>query len=109
MKSFLKSFKVSKIDRKFRLSRIWSNSEIKKISGLFSGRVINVSAGENIDKEGSHYDQYFINASEFWISNFSPGSFRGFRGGEKELLIDLTSDLPQEYNGQFDVVFNHQT
>lgn len=95
--------------RKFRIARIWSNSELKKISHLFSGRIINVSAGENVDKEGSTYNLYFKNADEFWLSNYSPGSFRGFTGRKNELLIDLEKPLDSKYAGSFDVAFNHTT
>jgi hypothetical protein len=97
------------VDRKFRLARKWSNVELKKVSELFNGKVINVSAGENIDKEGATYDTYFKNAQEFWQSNHNPGSFRGFTGKEKELLINLEETLPTELKSSFDVVFNHTT
>jgi len=97
------------IDRKFRLARIWSNNELRKIAPLFSGNVLNVSAGENIDKEGKTYDQYFTGASSFSISNFNPGGFRGYQGKENEILIDLEKDLPQELHNKYDVVFNHTT
>lgn len=100
---------MKKIDRKFRLARIWSNDELKKFANLFEGRIINVSAGENIDKEGKTYDQYFINATEFWLSNYSPGSFRGYEGRTNEYLIDLEKPLSEELKEQFDVVFNHTT
>jgi len=100
---------MQKIDRKFRLARIWSNDELKKFAHLFEGKVINVSAGENIDKQGSTYDQYFKNGSEFWLSNYSPGSFRGYEGRPNEHLIDLEQPLKEELKGQFDVVFNHTT
>jgi hypothetical protein len=100
---------MKKIDRKFRLARIWSNDELKKLAHLFEGKVINVSAGENVDKQGKTYNQYFINASEFWLSNYSPGSFRGYEGRTNEHLIDLEKPLNEELKGQFDVVFNHTT
>jgi len=97
------------IDRKFRLARIWSNDELKKFAHLFEGKIINVSAGENIDKQGSSYDQYFKNATEFWLSNYSPGSFRGYEGRPNEHLIDLEKPLNEELRGTYDVVFNHTT
>ncbi len=97
------------ISRKFRLARIWSNNELKKIAHLFSGKVINVSAGENIDKEGSSYDKYFYNASEFWLSNYGPDSYRGYKGRPNELLIDLEQPLDPTFCQTFDVVFNHTT
>lgn len=98
-----------KVDRKFRLPRIWSNQELKKVAHLFDGKVINVSAGEDIDKQGKTYNQYFINASEFWLSNYSPGSFRGYEGRSNEHLIDLEKPLNEDLKGEFDVVFNHTT
>jgi hypothetical protein len=97
------------IDRKFRLARVWSNNELKKFSSLFSGKVINVSAGENIDKQGSTYDQYFNTADEFWTSNYNPGSYRGYQGKENEILLDLTTPIENKLIGSFDVVFNHTT
>jgi len=66
-------------DRKFRIPRIWSNSELRKFAHLFTGKVINVSAWKDLDKEGNRYKNYFINASEYWISNYKP-EFRGFQG-----------------------------
>lgn len=100
---------MHKIDRKYRLARIWSNKELKKITPLCTGQVINVSAGQNIDKEGRTYDTYFTNASEFWISNYSPGSYRGYEGRKNEILIDLEKPLNESLHHSFDVVFNHTT
>ncbi|CAN5398964.1 hypothetical protein BH23BAC1_BH23BAC1_21110 [soil metagenome] len=97
------------IDRKFRLARIWSNQELKKIAHLFSGSVVNVSAGENIDKEGKSYDEYFTKCSSFSLTNFFPGAFRGFEGRENEYLLDLTGEVPRDLIKRFDVVFNHTT
>ena len=37
------------VDRKVRLPRIWSNNELKKISSLFYGSVINVSGWKDLD------------------------------------------------------------
>src|SRR6185503_3699751 len=95
------------MDKKFRIARVWSNAELEKISSLLDGKIINVSAGENVDKEGSTYDKYFIHAKEFWTSNYSPGSYRGYKGHDKELLIDLESDLPEALYQNFNVVMNH--
>ena len=100
---------MEEVDRKFRLARIWSNQELKKVAHLFRGTIVNVSAGDNIDKEGDTYDNYFINKDEFWITNFKPGSFRGYQGRTNELLVDLTKELPEELEEKFDVVFNHTT
>lgn len=98
-----------KVDRKFRLARIWSNQELRKISGLFTGKIINVSAGENEDKEGGNYRDYFPNARQYWISNYQPGAYRGYMARPNELLIDLEKPLNKEFENAFDVVFNHTT
>lgn len=97
------------VERRFRLARLWSNEELRKISGAFKGRIANVSAGDNVDKEGSTYDAYFRNATEFWITNHRPGAFRGFQGRPNELLLDLSTPVGPELVGNFDVVFNHTT
>lgn len=96
-------------DRRFRTARIWSNDELRKMGHLYQGDVVNVSAGENVDKEGSTYDKYFPNAGKFFMTNYSPGSFRGYEGRENEFLVDLEGDLPEELHQRFDVVFNHTT
>ncbi len=95
------------IDRKFRLARHWSNEELRKIDYLFTGDIVNVSAGENIDKEGSTYDHYFTNKSSFYLTNYAPGAFRGFQGRSNEYLVDLEQELTPELESRFDVVFNH--
>lgn len=101
--------KEKEVDRKFRLARIWSNRELRKVAHLFTGKIANVSAGTNVYKEGDTYDNYFTNKEEFWLTNYEPGSYRGFQGKENELLVDLTKELPEEYEDRFDVVFNHTT
>lgn len=70
---------------------------------------MNVSAGDDIDKEGSTYKTYFPRARSYVTTNYSPGAFRGYRGREHELLLDLTTEVPVELHGAFDVVFNHTT
>lgn len=97
------------VDRRFRLARIWSNWELRRIAPLFTGSVVNVSAGDDIDKEGGTYAEYFANASEYALTNYSPGSFRGFQGRPNEYLFDLTAEPPDELVGRFDVVLNHTT
>ncbi len=95
--------------KKFRLARVWSNRELRNIAPVFQGSVINVSAGTNEDKQGSTDDKYFCNASRFWLSNYSPGSFRGYEGRKNELLINLETPIPPNLHSSFDVVFNHTT
>lgn len=99
----------NKIDRRFRLARIWSNDELKKIAHYFDGRVVNVSAGEDEDKQGDTYRRYFSIAESYQITNYAPGSYRGFQGRPDEILLDLTEPLPDDLKGVFDVVFNHTT
>ncbi|WP_052812997.1 surface carbohydrate biosynthesis protein [Desulfonatronum thioautotrophicum] len=97
------------VDRKFRLARIWSNEELKKIAHHFAGKVVNVSAGDDVDKQGDTYRNYFFNAQSYHITNHAPGSYRGFQGGPGEILLDLKGKIPDELAGAFDVVFNHTT
>ena len=97
------------VDRRFRLARIWSNQELEKIAGQYTGRVLNVSAGDDVDKQGRHYRDYFSSASSYSISNFQPGSKRGFQGREHEILIDLEGEVAAEHRQVFDVCFNHTT
>ena len=82
---------------------------LRQLGPLFEGKVINVSAGDNVDKEGATYEAYFPRATEFWTSNYKPGAFRGFVGRDRELLLDLEQPVPPELVGSFDVVFNHTT
>jgi len=97
------------IDRKFRLARIWSNRELAKVGYLFEGAVVNVSAGNDEDKEGNTYAVYFPNCHAYCLTNYNPGSFRGYQGREYEFLVDLNKELPNNLVGKFDVVFNHTT
>jgi hypothetical protein len=95
-----------RMDRKFRIPRIWSNDELKKFSPLFTGDVVNVSAWQDLDKEGLRYRDYFKNASSYSITNYKSEA-RGFQGFDNEIFLDLTSDLPQDLTQKFNVVFNH--
>lgn len=97
------------IDKKFRQARIWSNEQLKLIAHLFEGSVANVSAGEDIDKQGSTYKNYFFNADKYVLTNFGGARYRGFQGRADEIELDLTGDLPKDLRGKFDAVFNHTT
>jgi hypothetical protein len=104
------SIKVtSQTDRKFRLARIWSNQELRRIAGMFSGDITNVSGGDDEDKEGAHYESYFTSKQSYCLTNYAPGAFRGFKGRDNEILLDLRGELPPELRQRFDVVFNHTT
>jgi len=100
---------AKKVDRRFRLARIWSNDELKKIAHNFDGRVVNVSGGEDVDKQGALYRDYFARAKSYHITNYAPGSYRGFQGRPEEILLDLSQPLPDDLKAAFDVSFNHTT
>jgi hypothetical protein len=70
--------------------------------------VVNVSGWKDIDKEGRHYRDYFVNASSYTITNYRAEA-RGFQGHKDEIFLDLEQGLPQELSQRFDVVFNHTT
>jgi len=95
-------------DRKFRMPRIWSNSELKKYAQIFSGSVVNVSGWKDIDKQGKKYQEYFINAQNYEISNYKSEK-KGLQGLKNEFYLDLTDDLNNSLIGKYDVVFNHTT
>lgn len=95
------------VDRKFRLARIWSNRELKKIAHLFSGDIVNVSAWKDQDKEGHVYKEYFSNAANYFYTNYNDK--KGISYLENEFFCDLRKELPQELSERFDVVFNHTT
>lgn len=68
------------MDRQFRLARVWSNDALRSIGHLFEGDVVNVSAGDNVDKQGGTYDAYFPHCRSLSMTNYAPGAFRGFQG-----------------------------
>ncbi len=102
-------FSVSSTDRRFRLARLWSNRQLRFIAPYCRGAVVNVSAGDDIDKEGATYASYFLHAESYTLTNYAPGAFRGFQGRSDEVLLDLTQEVPEKLRGTFDVVFNHTT
>lgn len=94
--------------RKFRLPRVWSNRELRRIGPMIRGDVVNVSAWQDSDKEGGVYGDYFPNASSYTITNWRTEA-RGFQGTPGEVFLDLTQKLPVELVRRFDAVFNHTT
>jgi|GEM_PF-646918 len=94
------------IDRKYLLPRIWSNRELEKIAHLFSGDIVNVSGWQDLDKEGKHYKDYFVNANSYTITNYKSEA-RGIQGYENEIFLDLETELPSELVNRFDVAYNH--
>lgn len=96
-------------DRKYTIPRIWSNSELMKIAHLFSGKIVNVSAWQDKDKQGGFYKDYFLNANQYFKSNYEH-DLRGFQGDqENEFFLDLEKEIPEKWINDFDVVFNHTT
>jgi len=89
-----------------REARLWSNQEIRIVAGHIKGRVINISAWEDQDKEGGQYRDYFRNASQYQTSNF-----QGWRGDGivSDYNLDLEGDVHEELLHAFDLVLNHTT
>lgn len=84
--------------------RVWSNRELSTFGHLFHGTVINISGGNDMDKQGRLYRDYFPNAESYDISNHKPLA----SSSENELILDLESQqLPAGLAGRFDVVFTH--
>lgn len=83
--------------------RTWSNLELKKLAPLFNGDIVNVSGWEDKDKDGGYYKDYFVNATSYFITNFS----QHMPDKANEIELDLEKDLPSDLVENFDVVFNH--
>ncbi len=82
-------------------ARIWSNNELKKTAHLFTGDIINVSAGKDKDKQNAYYSDYFKNKSSYTITNYVS------TGVPNEIILDLEKDLPENLRKKYDVVFSH--
>lgn len=95
------------IDNKFRVPRLWSNSELRRFAPLFKGSVVNISGWNDDDKEGHKYHEYFSNASEYAITNYGKDSDRGVQGFEGEIMLNLEKDLPTSLLQKYDVAFSH--
>jgi len=95
------------INRQFRIARLWSNRELRKLSPLFTGDIVNVSAWDDRDKEGGHYKDYFTQATHYYYTNTA--GVRGYQNQPDEFILDLTTDLPSELHRRFEVVLNHTT
>ena len=104
MKALLKAFVHRTEDPNFRMARIWSNNELKKFAHFFSGSIVNVSAGEDRDKQGDIYKKYFTSANSYSITNF----FDGREPGQDEFFLNLEAEIDDiNMIRKFDVVFNH--
>ena len=104
------------MDRKFRAARIWSNKMIRDYAPLFGGDICNISAWKDSDKQGSYYQDYFVNATSYSVTNYY--GERGFDDSQRvlssdvpnitEYILDLTDpSLPTELYRKFTVVMNH--
>ena len=83
---------------------MWSNAELRKFANIFEGDVCNVSAWKDEDKEGRQYQDYFVNAKSYTITNYKKEA-RGMQ--DNEMFLDLEKPLGVEMIGKFDVVFSH--
>jgi hypothetical protein len=88
-------------------ARNWANHELRKFAPLFSGEVINVSAGMDRDKEQGTYREYFSQARSYCISNYKrvfsePSPYNEFE-------LDLSDPLPlgSPLLGKFAIVISH--
>lgn len=95
-------------DKKFRLVREWTNTELRKFASLFTGDVINISGWKDLDKQGGNYKHYFKNCSSYSISNYRTVN-KGFQDQNDEIFLNLEDDLDMDSHKKFDVVFNHTT
>jgi hypothetical protein len=96
------------IDRTHRLPRVWSNRELARFAHLFHGDLVNVSGWTDVDKEGRHYKDYFVNASSYTITNYKKEA-RGFQGYSNEVFLDLEQELPSTLYQRYDAAFSHTT
>jgi hypothetical protein len=86
--------------------RYWSNDELRRLAPLFTGHVLNVSAGQDSDKEMGVYRDYFSNAASYATTNYKPERSDGCTG---ELFLDLSTPLSinSPLISAYDVVFTH--
>lgn len=98
--------KLIESGRVSRLARRWSNTELARFAGWFSGDVVNVSGWKDEDKQGAHYADYFTGKASYTITNYKAEA-RGIQGQPGEVFLDLEAPLDPGLAGRFDVVFNH--
>lgn len=84
--------------------RQWSNRELRKLSGLFTGDIINVGAHRDGDKEGGVYESYFTNSQKYVKANYSGED--GIDESKDEVFLDLSVPVDGSL-GTFDLVFSH--
>lgn len=93
-----------RINKKEFDARLWSNLELKKVASFFQGNIINVSAGNDSDKHGGFYKDYFKNASNYSISNYKEESLSNINN---EVILDLEKGIPEDLINKYDIVFSH--
>lgn len=88
-------------------ARTWSNDVLRNVAHLFSGNIINVSAGNDSDKEGRTYRDYFKNMNSYAISNYQ--KVFPELSEQAEVVLDLNIPLPADspLRNNYDVVFSH--
>ena len=104
----------------FRGPRLKTNQILRKFSGLFYGKVINVSGSSDSDKEcglsdyyffnpdaGNTYKNYFINASSYTVSNYPLDKTDYCLNDTEMVFIDLESEIESDLVEKFDVVYCH--
>lgn len=104
----------------FRRPRLKTNTMLNRYAPIFSGSVINVSGSNDSDKNcslyeyyfgnydaGKRYKEYFTKASSYFVSNYPNDETEIDLPQEEQIMLDLETDLPEEYVEKFDVVFNH--
>lgn len=89
-----------------REARAWSNGFIAAVASAVEGRVVNVSAWKDEDKQGRAYRDYFVNAQSYETTNYQ--GWRG-EGVPSDHDVDLQKPAPEPLRGAFDLVFNHTT
>ncbi len=88
------------------VARYWSNDILRELGPNFKGRIINVSAWRDEDREGNRYRDYFPNAASYEISNH-PGDKKRGSNESTDLEIDITAPLPRELEKNWEVCFHH--
>ncbi len=104
----------------FRKPRLETNRILKKFAYLFEGDIINVSGSSDSDKNtnlkdyyfgdydsGGRYKDYFINANSYTVSNYPLDETEYNLDKTDMIFLDLEKNIPVEYIGKFDVVYNH--
>lgn len=94
-------------NKRFRKPRLWSNRELRALAPLFDGKVVNVSAGDDGDKEGHKYSEYFTNCSSYSTTNYPGDCVRGLGSVANDIAVDLEGIIPSELQLKFQVALCH--